>query len=83
MVCWYAVPVTPLGRVAAVVIVKIGAIVSENAFAVERLGKAAIPAGGVAVTVTLKLKTPLAVGLPLRTFPLSCKPGGSLSMDHV
>ena len=38
------------------------------------------------VTVTVKLKGPVALGLPLKTFPLSARPGGIVlagTMDHV
>lgn len=35
------------------------------------------------VTVTMKLKGPLMLGLPLNTFELSIKPGGGASIDQV
>ncbi len=57
-------------------------IVRENLFDVESIGNAAIPGGGVTVTVILKLNVPLAPGVPLKTFALSCRPGGIVSMDH-
>jgi hypothetical protein len=35
------------------------------------------------VTVIVKLKVPLIDGFPLNTFPLSWRPGGGTSIDHV
>jgi hypothetical protein len=56
------------------VIVKLEPIVSAKDFDVDR---------PPTVTEILKLKVPLVVGLPLNAFPLSCSPGGGLSIDQV
>ena len=60
-------------------------MVSENALEVERLGNDAVLGGGVKVTVTVKVKVPLVVGVPLRVpvVEFRLRPGGATRIDHA
>ena len=60
-------------------------MVSENALEVERLGNDAVLGGGVKVTVTVKVKVPLVVGVPLRVPVLEfrLRPDGATLIDHA
>jgi hypothetical protein len=60
-------------------------IVRENALDVVSVGNAATPGGALSVTVMLKLKVPLVVGVPLRV-PVAAprlSPGGVVSIDQL
>jgi hypothetical protein len=62
-----------------------GWIVRENALDVVSVGKAKLLGGALSITVMLKLKVPLVVGVPLRVPVawLRLSPGGVVSIDQL
>jgi hypothetical protein len=70
----YCTFTSPAGSIGGSVIVRLEPIVRVKPLVTER---------PPTITVILKVNVPVALGLPLNTFPLSVRPAGGASMDQV